>query len=275
MDERLTTDTPPVPPASTGVRANRIIWPLGLGAALLLLIVLPILAAGDLGNKPINLSKRAALGLKSADPGLKASADGQWVAAVWSRGYDSRPDTAQVGNIVLKSANVLTGWELQVNVFTATAKRWAQQPRLAFRPTGQSQSQVAVVWVVCQNQDEQCDALEWTTCDLASYPDRCQPAQTLYSEANANANLSNPDLAYDGSGTLHFVWRKGLGSGQRGLFYQRQGSRAVQVPGTDENSFNPALAWSSDNGGRLHLVWYQFAMQPDATVASVTALTAR
>lgn len=267
MDKRLTAPLPPEPLASGSApgawnrRLRRLIWPLALGPALLLLIIVPLLAAGgDLGNKPINLSKRAALGLKSADPSLKASTDGQWVATVWSRGYDSRPDTAQVGNIVLKSASVMTGWELQVNVFTATTTQWAQQPRLAFRPAGQVQSQVAVVWVVCRNQDEQCDTLQWTTCDLAGYPDRCQPAQTLYSETNAN--LSNPDLAYDGSGTLHFVWRKGLGSGSRGLFYRRQGSGPVQVPGTTESSFNPTLAWSSGNSGRLHLVWYQYADDP-------------
>jgi hypothetical protein len=259
MDERLAdlplpTPSESEPRASASGRLSRLAWPLALGTALLVLIGVPMLAAGggDLGNKPINLSKRAEVGLKSADASLKASADGKWVAAVWSRGYDSRPDTAQVGNIVLKSANVMTGWELQVNVFSATASLWAQQPRLAFRPLPQSQSQIAAVWVVCRNRDEQCDTLQWTTCDIARYPDRCQSAQTLHSEANAN--LSNPDLVYDNTGRLHFIWRKGLGTGNRGLFYRRQGGGVSQVAGTDLNSFNPSLAFGND---RLHLVWYQ------------------
>lgn len=260
MDDRLTAPARPEPRPSASGQLDRLIWPLALGTALLVLVVVPMLAAGgDLGNKPINLSKRAEVGLKSADVSLQASADGKWVAAVWSRGYDSRPDTAQVGNIVLKSANVMTGWELQVNVFSATATQWGQQPRLAFRPAGQSQSQVAVVWVVCLDRDEQCNTLRWTTCDIARYPDRCQSAQTLYSEANAN--LSNPDLAYDDNGTLHFIWRKGLGTGNRGLYYRRQGSSVSQIGLTDLNSFNPALAYSN---GRLHLVWYQHADDPAA-----------
>ncbi|MGC8878795.1 MAG: hypothetical protein ACP5R2_06190 [Anaerolineae bacterium] len=239
-------------------RCRRLIWPLALALLFTVLLALPLLATpeGDLSNKPINLSKRAELGLKSADADLDASADGKWVAAVWSLGYDSNPDTAQVGHIVLKSANVITGWERQVYVFTATATQWAQQPRLVFHPS--NSSQVAVVWVLCRNKDEQCDTIQMTTCELAAFPDRCQLPQTVRQESGVT--LSNPDVAYDGNGVLHFIWRKGSGTGQRGIFYQRAFGVPVFLDQTTQNSFNPSLAWSSDGGGngRLHLVWYEY-----------------
>ena len=238
-------------------RWRRLIWPLAFAMLLMVLLVLPLLATpeGDLGNKPINLSKRAELGLKSADADLDASADGKWVAVVWSLGYDHKPDTAQVGHIMLKSAHVITGWERQVYVFTATATQWAQQPRLVFHPS--RSSQVAVVWVVCQDKDEKCDTIQTTTCELAAFPDRCQPPQTVYRESGAT--LSNPDVAYDGSGVLHFIWRKGSGAGQRGLFYQRAFGGPDFLEQTTQDSFNPSLVWSSGGGGRLHLVWYEYA----------------
>jgi hypothetical protein len=238
-------------------RWRRLIWPLAFAMLLMVLLALPLLATpeSDLGNRPINLSKRAELGLKSGDADLDASADGKWVATVWSLGYDSKPDTAQVGHIMLKSAHVITGWERQVYVFTATATQWAQQPRLVFHPS--QSSQVAVVWVVCQDKDEKCDTIQTTTCELAAFPDRCQPPQTVRQESGAT--LSNPDVAYDGSGVLHFIWRKGSGNGQRGLFYQRAFGGPDFLEQTTQDSFNPSLVWSSGGGGRLHLVWYEYA----------------
>ncbi|MGQ9785409.1 MAG: hypothetical protein ACUVSJ_03015, partial [Anaerolineae bacterium] len=240
-------------------RWRRLIWPLAFAALFILLLALPLLATpeGDLDNKPINLSKRAELGLKSADADLEASADGQWVAVVWSLGYDDRPDTAQAGHIMLKSANVITGWERQVYVYTATATQWAQQPRLVFHPS--RSSQVAVVWVVCRSQDEQCDTIQMTTCELAVFPDHCQPPKLVRQETGAT--LSNPDVAYDGNGDLHFIWRKGSGTGgQSGLFYQRASGNPYFLRQSTQNSFNPSLAWSSGGGdlGRLHLVWYEY-----------------
>ena len=242
-------------------RWRRLIWPLAFAMLLMVLLALPLLATpeDDLGNKPINLSKRAELGLKSADADLDASADGKWVAVVWSLGYDSKPDTAQVGHIMLKSAHVITGWERQVYVFTATATQWAQQPRLVFHPS--QSSQVAVVWVVCQAQDEQCDTIQMTTCELAAFPDRCQPPQPVYQESGAT--LSNPDVAYDGNGVLHFIWRKS--GNDPGLYYKHSNfPSSTKIPNTGSNSFNPSLVWSSGGGGRLHLVWYEYASDPSA-----------
>jgi|GEM_PF-4669735 len=250
QDERMSSHT----------RWRRLGWPLALGLALTLLLALPLLATrpDDLGNRPINLSKRAELGLKSADADLKASSDGQWVAAVWSLGYDNKPDTAQVGHIILKSANVITGWERQVHVFTATETMWAQQPRLAFNP--QKSSQVAVVWVLCRSKDEQCNTIQMATCELAVFPDHCQAPQTVHYDYKLGATLSNPDVAYDGNGTLHFIWRKGSGTDNQGLFYERASEGPNFLKRSSQNSFNPSLAWSSSgSSGWLHLVWYEYA----------------
>ncbi len=236
---------------------------LAAGLALLVAVAVFAIALGaDLENLPINLSKRAEIGLKSADVNVEASADGEWVAAVWSRGYDAQPDTAQVGYIVLKSANVATGWEKQVNVFTPTATVWAQQPRLAFPAPPADQTQLSIVWVECQNEDENCNTIRVATCDLSSLPDTCESAQLVHSQSSAN--LSKPDVAYDESGVRHYIWKEGSGAPDPGIYYKRHGGTASKVDATTIQSVNPSLAWTNDQGGRLHLVWYEYNDEPES-----------
>ena len=237
------------------LRQMRLLWPVLLAVGVMVMMILPILAASGPDNAPIDLSKRAEVGLKSADNNLDASTDGEWVAVVWSLGYNSRSDTAELGHILLKSANVITGWEMQVKVYTATPTVWGQQPRMALSPVPGNSSQAAVTWVECQNQDEQCNTIKMAICDLSTYPDTCQAAQTVHAETGVG--LSNPDIAYDSTGQLHVIWKQGTGNA--GLWYQRIGANPSKVPGTTAHSHNPALVWSSDNGaGRLHLVWYEY-----------------
>ena len=255
MTKPTISETPPPPP---GVR---LLWPVLLAVGMMAMVVLPILATTGLDNTPINLSKRAGAGLKSADPDLEASPDGEWVAVVWSLGYNNRSDTAELGHIVLKSANVITGWEMQVRPYTATSTVWGQQPRMVLPPVAGSGYQAAVTWVECQNQDEQCDTIKMAICDLSTYPDTCQPAQTVHSAPGSS--LSNPDIAYDDSGDLHIIWKQG--TGDAGLWYQRAGGNPSRVPATTANSYNPSLIWSSGNGAdRLHLVWYEYHDTPES-----------
>jgi hypothetical protein len=246
-------------PSPAGHRMRRLLGLLLLAVGASLLIGLPLLATAGF-DTPINLSKRAEVGLKSAYPDLEASSDGRYVAVVWSRGYDSRPSTKEFGAILLKSANAAIGWEKQVVVNAATASVWGVQPRLVFLP-GDS-SRVAVVWVECRNQTDQCSRIMLATCDLSSFPDTCQPPQVLYEDDLAR--LSTPAAAYDGQGRLHVIWKRASG-GAEGLWYMGYGSgqppARIDPSSTTLNSYNPRLAWSSagsSSAGRLHLAWYEY-----------------
>lgn len=241
-------------------RRKRLLWLLILAAGLGLLIVLPLLAAGEL-DSAINLSKRASLGLKSAHAELATGRNGQYVAVVWSRGYDTEANTKEFGHIVLKSADKAIGWEKQVNVYTATSSVWGIQPSLTFLST--NDSQLAVTWVECRQRTGGCNKIMLAVCDVSTYPDACQPPQLVYEDQQAS--LSTPRIACDGNGGLHLVWKKGSGglSSSWGIWYTRLGSGAAgKIDLTSERSYNPALAWS--NGGvnpvgRLHLAWYEYA----------------
>jgi len=246
-------------PHPAGHRARRLLGLLLLVATIAALIGLPLLATAGF-DTPINLSKRAEVGLKSAYPDLQASSDGQYVAVVWSRGYDSGPATKEYGAIVLKSANVAIGWEKQVVVNAPSDSVWGVQPRLAFLPT--DSSQVAVVWVECLDQRDQCSRMMLANCDLSTFPDTCQSPQVLCDQAPAR--LSTPALAYDGQDRLHVIWKRATG-GNEGLWYLRYGSglppARIDPSSTTSNSYNPRLAWSgagSGAAGRLHLAWYEF-----------------
>ncbi len=260
MPVTMTNSAPTDSETPAIARRMRLLWPVLLAVGTMVMMVLPILATTGLDNTPINLSKRAGIGLKSGDADLEASADGQWVAIAWSLGYNNRPDTAELGHIVLKSANVITGWEMQVRAYTATSTVWGQQPRMALSPVAANGYQAAVTWVECQNRDEQCDTIKMAICDLSTYPDTCQAAEPVHSAPGTS--LSNPDIAYDDSAALHVIWKQG--TGDAGLWYQRIGGNPGHVPGTTANSYNPALVWSSGNGaGRLHLVWYEYVDHPN------------
>ena len=236
-------------------RCRRIGGPLLLAAAMGLLVALPLLAA-ELQGRPINLSKRAAIQIKSADPHVAASSDGQYAAAVWSRGYNAESTTKAFGRVVFKSATA-DGWEDQVNVYTPATEEsaWATQPRLDF--DANDSGRVHIVWVECQNQTSDCSRVMAATCALTD-TDTCDDPVEVYSDADTGAALSAPSIASDSSGRLHTVWSKQAGSANLGIWYGRIGGATPgKIGGTDADSVNPSLAWTSGDSGRLHLTWFE------------------
>ena len=251
--------TPSAKPTAFDHR-RRLVWLVALAAGIGLLMVLPLLAASELDNA-INLSKRASLGLKSAHPELATSRNGQYVAVVWSRGYDAEANTKEFGHIVLKSADKAVGWEKQVNVYTATSSVWGVQPSLTFLST--HDSLVAVTWVECRQQTTRCNKVMLAFCDVSAYPDACQLPQLVYEDQQAS--FSTPRIACDGGGRLHLIWKKNSGGlpSTWGIWYSRLDSAvAGKIGQTSANSYNPVLAWSdagTNPAGRLHMAWYEYA----------------
>jgi hypothetical protein len=254
-------------------------WSLAVG--LLVVAAWPVIATvtPETFATVINLSKRAKVQIKSAYPDIEASADGKYVATVWSRGYDADPKTKDYGYIFLKSALTGThtsadGWENQVKVFTPTTEEWGVRPRAVFDPN--DSGKLYVTWVGCSvtripssppyaSVSYQCDTIMAATCTLTG-TDQCGSQETVYIESHTSPSLATPDIAADSGRRLHVIWKnETLGSGAtQGIQYSRKsgGSWSAPVPvgGTDLSSYNPALVWGSvgDTDGRLHLVWYQF-----------------
>jgi hypothetical protein len=242
-----------------------------LAIGLVIAVALPVIAIVSLDGA-IDLSKQAKIGIKSGFPDVEASLDGQYVAVVWSRGYDAESTTKDYGYIVLKSARPITGWENQVKVFTPTASVWGVSPRAAFDPLDSGKLYVA--WVQCQATVAMCNKIMATTCTLTD-TDRCAAPETVYSQTSGSAiRLSAPDIAADNAGQLHVIWKNETSGGYQGIQYARKSGGSWGSPSyvsAGANAYSPALAWASGVGGispsghgRLHLVWYQF----DPTAAS-------
>ncbi len=241
-------------------------WSLAVG--LLIAVAWPVIATAtpETFATVIDLSKRAKAQIKSAYPDIEASADGKYVATVWSRGYDDETTTKEYGYIFLKTAitgthSEIDGWENQVKVFTPTADVWGTSARAVFDP--HNSGKLYVTWRQCENQLSTCDEILVATCTLTGI-DRCGTPEMVYRETRTSPILVAPDIAADGAGRLHVIWKNET-SGSLGIQYSYKSGGSwtspVLVGGTNVNSFNPALVWGSGGGssGRLHLVWYQYS----------------
>lgn len=234
-------------------RRAGLLVPVGLAIVLFGLMVWPGLAS-NFGNK-FRLSTIRSL--VSASPDIAAAGD--YVAAVWSEGYNSDTTTKEFGRVYLKSAHRVNGWEARLPVFTATTNNWGKDPKVTFDPN--NSSRVHVVWA----QADSCAgggnplpckwrAIKYTTCTLNGV-DSCAAPQTVYTTSGANDDYSTPDVAVDSSSNVHVVWRRSSPA-PAGLMYRKKPSGGNFSGGGDITGSgggrNPALVFVD---GRLHLVW--------------------
>ena len=228
-------------------RLSRLLMPVGLSVLLFGLLVWPGLANG-FGRK-IRLS--TLLSVVSANPDIAAA--GNYMASVWSEGYNNDEETKDWGRVYLKSADVVSGWEARILVSTAfNSDVWGREPRLAFDP---SNTTVHVVWAQatgCSTLEfgiPQCNwsSIQYAHCDLGG-TDTCPVVETVASGLN---DASTPDVAVDSNGDVHVVWR--TGSSPSLGYAKRVGTDSWSV-GTvaDSAGRNPVLAYS---GQYLYLVW--------------------
>ncbi len=223
-------------------RLAGLLVPIGLAVLLFGLLVWPGLAS----NFSHKFRLSTALSYKAFNPDIAAGADGNYVAVVWSEGYNTDSNTKQYGRIYLKSADEASGWEARVQVFPASASVWARDPRLVFDPNP-SVPQVHVVWA----QASGCPSCNWssiqyTTCSLNG-PDSCNPPSTI---ASGLDNASTPDVAVDSSGGVHVVWREGSDPTTGPIKYCKKGS--CGTPAGIGTGQHPSLVYANNF---LHLVW--------------------
>jgi hypothetical protein len=231
----------------------RLLIPAVLAMLLFVLLVWPGLAY-NFSNK-FRLS--TALRVVSAGPDIAAAGD--YVAAVWSEGYNKDTTTKEFGRVYLKSAHAVSGWESRLQVFAVTANNWGKDPKVTFDPS--DSSRVHIVWA----QADSCSGggnplpckwrtIKYTTCTLIGV-DSCASPEIVYRTTGTNHDYSTPDVAVDTSGNVYVVWRRSSPA-PAALMYRRKPSGGSfsgggAITGTDGGR-NPALAFVD---GRLHLVW--------------------
>jgi hypothetical protein len=181
---------------------------------------------------------------KAFNPDIAAGGD--YVAAVWSEGYNAESATKQYGRVYIKGADEATGWKGRVEVFNATSSVWGRDPRLVFDPSVPGKAHI--VWA----QASGCPNCNWssirhTTCVLDSII-VCDAPTTVVSGLT---DASTPDVAVDSSGGVHVVWRAQGPSFDVGpIRYCKKGN--CGSPSTIDNGQHPSLVYAN---GYLHLVW--------------------
>jgi hypothetical protein len=223
----------------TFLRLVRSLFPAAMAVLLFSLLVWPGLAY-DFSNA-FRLSTN--LPYKAFNPDIAAR--GEYVAVVWSEGYNSNSNTKQYGRVYLKGADQTSGWRGRVELFDATQGVWGRNPRLVFDPN--VPGKVHVVWA----QATGCPTCNWssiqyTTCTIGS-PTTCNSPTTVVSE---RTDASTPDVAVDASGGVHVVWHEGPLTGVGTIKYCKKGS--CGSPSTVDSGQHPSLAYAN---GYLHLVW--------------------
>jgi hypothetical protein len=225
---------------SVSRRVARLLVPIALAMLLFGLLVWPGLAFDF--NFKFRLSTLRPN--KAFDPDIAASGD--YMAAVWSEGYDSESSTKQYGRVYVKGADETDGWKGRVEVFDATQSVWGRDPRLVFDPN--VPGKVHIVWA----QASGCPNCNWssiqhTTCML----DRTIVCNAPTTVVSGLTDASTPDVAVDSGGGIHVVWRAQGPSFDVGpVRYCKKGS--CGSPSTIDNGQHPSLVYAN---GYLHLVW--------------------
>ncbi|GAB4526504.1 MAG: hypothetical protein Kow0063_00820 [Anaerolineae bacterium] len=214
--------------------------PCVLAAGLFAVLVWPGLAADFSHYFRLSTSSAA----DAANPDIATAGD--YVAVVWSEGYNPNPDTKEWGHVFLKSADTTNGWNGRVQLLNASEDVWGREPRLAFHPG--NPAQVHIVWAQSSGCDGVGTGCQWTsiwhtTCNLATLPDTCAQATQV---ASGLSDASTPDVAVDASGGVHVVWREGGSS----IKYCKKGS--CGSPASVGTGQHPSLVFGNN---RLHVVW--------------------
>lgn len=226
-------------------RLTRLLIPLGLATLWFSLLVWGGLAS--------NFDHRFKLSSfivhkKARNPDIAAAGD--YVAAVWSEGYNDDEETKDWGHIYLKSAHTTDGWEERIRVFEAGNSNWAREPRLVFDPN--DPTKVHVVWAQatsgCESGGSSCQwtSIRYTTCTLTG-PDSCGSVEEV---AASQSNTATPVVAVASGGQVHVVWYTSSSSNLK--YSKKPSGGSFSSPDDVADGRNPDLVYANN---KLHLVW--------------------
>jgi len=247
-----------VPCAIAKRRWLALLVPLAL-AALLSGLLIYVLHAAPLGER-VRLDGSS---MRSHRPDIAASADGEYVAAVWSDGYIST--AAGQGYIYLAYGIEARGGWPRVRVYPATASQTnlATQPAIAFYPgTSASTTTVHMVWSFNEGTSTSFNRIVYASCNLAN-PATCRssaiPTATVRSVASGNVLM--PDIAVDKNEGRHVVWLEASGT-NTSVWYASSSNGSSWTspddisPTSGYTATRPAIAYANvGSKGCLHIVW--------------------
>ena len=243
-------------------RGAAIVLAAGLAAVALAAVLWAVATAAPLGFLHVRFNLSQTPAGASAQPDLATSADGNWVAAVWTEDYGSGSGQAK-GHVYLRAASETgAGWGNRIQVFTGTSSACAVDAAVAITDTT-----AHVVYVVfndtCANPSQM--QVRHRTCSLVQ--GQCIAKEyEVAAVGTASNRITWVDLALDVAGKPHVVWAQYDKDGKQGRIYYRgafgdQWTNPETVASSGDNHA-PAIAYA-DNF--LHVVWKDQPVQGDET----------
>jgi hypothetical protein len=224
----------------------------GLAAMALAVVLVAGVRARPLGFLRFGFNLSQDDTLISAYPDVAVSADGEWVAAVWTDGYQS--SAGYKGHAYLRAASSGgVNWGDKIPVFTGSSSACASDAAVAI-----SGDDAHVAYVVFQDT---CDnptqiQVRYAVCSLAD--GQCQEKAMAESVDTLVHKITWVDLALDAGPNPHLVWAQYDADGENGDIRYRTydtGSSAwgvVEDVAVDGDNNIPAIAWADE---RVQVVW--------------------
>jgi len=194
----------------------------------------------------MNLSGSASV--DSGYPDIAADSSGDYVAIVWSEGYDSSEGAKHHGRIYLRWIAEGTGqWSQKIVVDDGTNGKddWSREAVVTLeRDAGSGTVTAHVAWVRFEKQYGW--TLRYRTCVLGGSCGTVRKVDGPYAEAYP---LQVPDIAVGGNGTPIVVWLRKIGTQQQAAYYAEfngstWSSKEISTPGT--NNEGPVVAVKGD-----------------------------
>lgn len=181
--------------------------------------------------------------LGGGSPDIEVSSNGQYVAVAYFK------QESGDGAVYVKSATAADGW------VTSSLLGFGSNPQLSFKAG--SNNTVYVVWAKSDGA-----AIQSAECILAATTAPACTVSTANIHEGTAGTLENPDIAVSSSGFINVAWVNDavIQTARSSSANSLAGWSAPVTISGGGNDQKPALAWSSGNSGRSHLVFLRGAL---------------
>jgi hypothetical protein len=226
-------------------------------AALLSGLLAYVLYAAPLGEH-VRLDRSS---MRSHEPDIAASRDGEYVAVAWSDGYISTAEGQ--GYVYLSYGSETKGGWPRVKVYPATASltNLAKEPAIVFDPRAAHATEVHMAWSQNVGSTSAFNNIYYASCNLAN-PGTCKAGtiSPVSVRPVGTGNVFMPDVAVDKTGGRHVVWLEESGT-NTAVKYASSSNGTTWTPQnisltSNYTSTQPAMAYANvGSKGCLHIVW--------------------
>lgn len=201
----------------------------------------------------------------SGYPDIATDSNGDYVAVVWSEGYDSSAGAKFHGRIYLRWISENTGlWSSRITVDDGanTQNDWSRRAAVALQRSGSTVT-AHIVWVRFEKTFGW--SVRYRACVLGG---SCGSVSRVHGLTPEDSPLDVPDIAVASNGTPLVVWMAKDGStGQQAIYYaERSGSTWSKTEASASGTYNDwptvtaqdntaYLAWVFVSGGQYSLLY--------------------